>query len=53
MINFSKDTKLNCPEPVLVIVGGNTGSMLEIKAYVYNKNTKKIMMEQIANVYKK
>jgi integrative and conjugative element protein (TIGR02256 family) len=38
MIEFVCNEKLNCPEPILIILGGNNINGFEISAQVYKKN---------------
>ena len=44
MIKFSINKKLNCPEPILLIIGGNS-SKWSLNAYIY-KNNEKIILEK-------
>ncbi len=41
MMNFANNRLLNCPEPILMILGGHPAEKWEIKVYVFVKNTKK------------
>lgn len=42
MINFSNNKKLNCPKPILLIIGGNSLKW-SLNLYVYNNNEKIIL----------
>ena len=44
MIKFSNNKKLNCPEPILIIIGGNP-SKWSLNSYIY-KNNEKIILEK-------
>lgn len=41
MRSFANNRFLNCPEPILMILGGNPAGEWKIKSYVFIKNTKK------------
>ena len=42
MIEFSNNKKLNCSEPILVIIGGNSLKW-SLNVYVYKNNEKIIL----------
>ena len=44
MLKFSNNKKLNCPEPILIIIGGNP-SKWSLNSYIY-KNNEKIILEK-------
>lgn len=44
MMHFANDRLLNCPEPLLLIVGGDPKRKWEIKAYVFVGETKKELL---------
>ena len=45
MIKFSNNKKLNCPEPILLIIGENT-SKWSLNLYIY-KNNEKIILKKV------
>ena len=45
MINFSNNEKLHCPEPILLVIGGNS-SKWSLNAYVYKNNEKIILRKE-------
>jgi proteasome lid subunit RPN8/RPN11 len=46
MKKFANDKLLNCPEPILLIIGGNQDSGWDLSVHVYTKDSK-ISMELI------
>ncbi len=47
MINFANNRLLRCPEPILMILGGDPAGEWELKAYVFIKNTKRELNAQV------
>lgn len=43
---FANDKKLNCHEPILLIIGGNQDKGWELSAHVYTKGRKISLVEQ-------
>ncbi len=45
MITFSNNKKLNCPQPILLIIGGNLSNW-SLNAYIYKDNKKIILKKE-------
>ena len=46
MNKFANDKKLNCSEPILLIIGGNQNNGWEISVHVYTKDSKIVLIKQ-------
>ncbi len=44
MQKFSKDRKLKCPEPILLIIGGDPQKNWSVNAYVYPSEKKRLQL---------
>ncbi|MGL6015028.1 MAG: Mov34/MPN/PAD-1 family protein, partial [Selenomonadaceae bacterium] len=49
MFKFADDPRLNCPEPILLILGGNPNKSFDINVLLY-KNKMKLKLNKIGNV---
>jgi integrative and conjugative element protein (TIGR02256 family) len=55
LTSFARDEKLNCPEPILIILGGNVKEGFELSVQVYKSNLKlveRLPFEQRETIFK-